>query len=288
MTLIYLMQFGGHPSYYTMAFILAVLSFCLGVAYVPWMASFTETVEARNPALIATGLAIWGWIIRVVVFFAFLLIPVFITSVTPLVTYGTTVSAYATTYKSELAFATAHPAVVATATKYKTQLADAAKFAPELAVIKANPALFAQLAAYPNPATIPPKLLAQAVKAAGGGAQGTTILTTISANGKAINGVIAVAPQLATVAPYAAQLTALSKVPPQVFPYLKAHGAAVTQAAADAPGQWRTWWWVCFGGMVFFLLSIPLMKGRWKPSDARRDEQEHEAMVAAELAKLNA
>ena len=99
---------------------------------------------------------------------------------------------------------------------------------------------------------------------------------------------IAVAPQLATVTPYAAQLTALSKVPPQVFPYLKAHGAAVTKAAADAPGQWRTWWWVCFGGMIFFLLSIPLMKGRWKPSDARRDEQEHEAMVAAELAKLNA
>jgi hypothetical protein len=90
------------------------------------------------------------------------------------------------------------------------------------------------------------------------------------------------------VTPYAAQLTALSKVPPQVFPYLKAHGAAVTKAAADAPGQWRTWWWVCFGGMIFFLLSIPLMKGRWKPSDARRDEQEHEALVAAELAKLDA
>ena len=40
--------------------------------------------------------------------------------------------------------------------------------------------------------------------------------------------------------------------------------------------------------MIFFLLSIPLMKGRWKPSDARRDEQEHEAMMAAELTKLNA
>jgi hypothetical protein len=177
---------------------------------------------------------------------------------------------------------------VATATKYKMQLADAAKFAPELAVIKANPVLFGKLAAYPNPAAIPPTLLAQAVKAAGGGATGTAILTAISANSKAIDGVIAVAPQLATVTPYAAQLTALAKVPPQVFPYLKAHGAAVTKAAADAPGQWRTWWWVCFGGMIFFLVSIPLMKGRWKPSDARRDEQEHEAMVAAELAKLNA
>ncbi len=287
-TVIYLLQFGHHPSYYTMAIILAALSFCLGVAYVPWMASFTETVEARNPALTATGLAIWGLIIRVVVFASFLIIPVVINSVTPLVNYGGTVSAYATRYKSELAFAQTHPAVVATATKYKFQLADAARLAPELAVIKANPALFAKLATYPNPATIPPKLAAQALAAAGGGAKGNNILFTMAANRAAINGVIAVGPQLATVAPYAAQLTALSKVPPSVFAYLKAHGAAVQKAAADTAGQWKTWWWVCFGGMIFFLLTIPLMRGRWKPSDAKRDEQEHEAMVAAELAKLSA
>ena len=110
-----------HPSYYTLA-ILAVLSFALGVAYVPWMASFTETVEARNPALTATGLAIWGWIVRVVVF-AFLLLPAIISSVNPLVTYGPQVAAYATQYKSELAFATTHATVVANAQKYKTQSA---------------------------------------------------------------------------------------------------------------------------------------------------------------------
>ena len=39
-----------------------------------------------------------------------------------------------------------------------TQLANAQKFAPELAVIEANPALFAKLATYTNPATIPPAL----------------------------------------------------------------------------------------------------------------------------------
>jgi ACS family D-galactonate transporter-like MFS transporter len=329
MTVVYLLQFGHHPSYYTMAIILAALSFCLGVAYVPWMASFTETVEARNPALIATGLAIWGWIIRIVVFAAYLIIPLIITSVTPLVNYGSTVSAYATTYKSELAFATAHaqvvaaaqkippsviataqkipPSVIATATADATQLANAAKFAPELAVIQANPALFAQLAKYTNPATIPPSLAAKAVAAAGGGAKGLAVLSTIDANSAAIAGVIAVGPALTTVAPYAAdlttikpyaaeltlikpysaQLTALKKVPPSAFAYLKAHGAAVTKAAAGAPGQWRDWWWVCFGGMIFFLLTIPLMKGRWRPSDARRDEAEHEAMVQAELAKLS-
>ena len=55
MTVVYLEQAGHHPSYYTLAIILAVLSFWLGVAYTPWMASYTETVEDRNPALIATG-----------------------------------------------------------------------------------------------------------------------------------------------------------------------------------------------------------------------------------------
>jgi MFS family permease len=328
MVVVYLEQAGHHPGYYTLAIILALTALGLGVAYTPWMASFTETVEARNPALTATGLAIWGWIIRVVVFISFLLIPVVINSVTPLVNYGATVSADATQYASQLAFAQTHanivaaaqsippnvlataqkipPSVLATAQTDATQLANAQKFAPEIAVIKANPALFTKLAAYPTTASIPPALLGQAIKAAGGGATGIKILTTIANNKAAILGVIAVAPalqtvapyasdlktiapyatQLKTIAPYSAQLTALSKVPPSVFAYLKAHGTAVTNAAAKTAGQWKTWYWICFGGIIFFLLSIPLLRGRWRPRDARRDEDEHEAMVQAELAKL--
>src|SRR5580700_1996892 len=232
MTVIYLEQAGHHPGYYTLAIMLALLAFGLGIAYSSWMASYTETVEARNPALIATGLAIWGWIIRIVVFVAYLFIPVVINSVTPLVNYGATVSSYATQYASDIAFATAHPTVVATAqsippnvlaTAQKippsvlataktdaTQLANAQKFAPELRVIQANPALFAQLATYSNPAKIPPALLGQAIKAAGGGATGVGILTSISANKAAIAGVIAVAPALQTVAPYAADLQTIA------------------------------------------------------------------------------
>jgi MFS family permease len=286
MLVVYLEQIGHHPSYYTLAIILALMSFFVGVAYTPWMASFTENVEARNPALIATGLAIWGWILRIVVFAAFLIIPAIISAVGPLVNYGATVSAYATQYKSQLAFATTHGQIVANATKYKVQLGNAQKFAPELKVIEANPALFTKLATYTNPATIPPKLQAQAVTAAGGGAQGATVLQSIAANQAAITGVIAVGPQLQAIAPFAPQLTALSKVPPSVFAYLKAHAGAVQKAAADGPGQWRTWYWVCFGGIIFFLLSIPLLRGRWRTSDAKRDEQEHEEMVTAELAKL--
>jgi MFS family permease len=286
MTIVYLEQAGHHPGYYTLAIMLALLSFGLGVAYTPWMASFTETVEARNPALTATGLAIWGWIVRVTVFIAFLIIPAVVSSVTPLVNYGGTVQADEAAYGTQLAFAQAHPAVVATAQKYSVQLANAQKFAPELKVIQANPALFAKLASYSNPASIPPALAAQAVAAAGGGAAGTAILTTISTNSAAIDGVIAAGPELTTVAPYAAQLTALSKVPPSAIAYLTAHGAAVQKAAAQTASQWKTWYWICFGGIIFFLLSIPLLRGRWKPSDAKRDEQEHEAMVEAELAKL--
>jgi MFS family permease len=330
MTVIYLEQAGHHPGYYTLAIMLALLSLGLGIAYTPWMASFTETVEARNPALIATGLAIWGWIIRIVVFGAYLCLPLVVNTVTPLVNYGAQVQAYATQYKAELAFATAHPDVVATAQKIppnvlasaqkippdvltivktdSVQLANAQKFAPELAVIQANQALFTKLATYSNPAKIPGPLLAQAIKAAGGGAKGVAVLTTISQNKAAINGVIAVAPdlqkvapyaadlktiapysaQLNTIAPYSAQLTALSKVPPGVFTYLKAHAADVQNAAAKTAGQWKTWYWICFGGIIFFLLSIPLLRGRWRPRDAKRDEEEHEAKVQEELAKLQA
>jgi MFS transporter, ACS family, D-galactonate transporter len=330
MTVIYLEQAGHHPGYYTLAIMLALLAFGLGIAYTPWMASYTETVEARNPALTATGLAIWGWIIRIVVFIAYLLIPVVINTVTPLVNYGATVSAYATQYSSELAFASAHPDVVATAQKIppnviatagkippnvltiakndSVQLANAQKFAPQLAVIQAHPALFTKLATYSNPSKIPPALLGQAIAAAGGGAKGVAMLTSISQNKAAINGVIAVAPdlqkvapyandlktiapysaQLTTIAPYGTQLKALAAVPPGVFTYLKAHAADVQNAAAKTAGQWKTWYWICFGGIIFFLLSIPLLRGRWRTRDAKRDEAEHEAKMQEELAKLQA
>jgi hypothetical protein len=263
-----------------------VLALGLGVAYTPWMASYTETVEARNPALTATGLAIWGWIIRLVVAASFFLVPLVITSVTPLVNYGAQVQAYATQYKTELAFAQSHPDIVALAQKNQQQIADARRLAPQLAVLQAHQALFTQLATYSNPAQIPPKLAAAAVAAAGGGAKGIAMLTSINANKDAINRVIAAAPELQQIAPYATQLTALSKVPPEAISYLQAHGADVQKAAAETAGQWKTWYWICFGGIIFFLLSIPLLRGRWRPRDAKRDEEEHEARVQEELAKL--
>lgn len=99
MTIIFLSRTSDpHTSYYTFVLIISILSVCLAVAYAPWFASFTETVEKRNPALMATGLAVWGWIIRIVVALSALILPFVVSSMTPLVDNGQQVSAIAAKY----------------------------------------------------------------------------------------------------------------------------------------------------------------------------------------------
>jgi MFS family permease len=275
----------AHPSFATIAALLAIMLFFMGVAYTPWMASFTETVEDRNPAAIAAGLAVWGWIIRVIIFASFIFLPLVINSVTPIVNYGTAIQTDLADYPA-LAWASTHPTVVGLAVKDSTLISEAKTLAPEIAFAQANPALIAQLSKY-TASTIPPKLLAKAITAAGGGSKGLTVLTTLSSSQAQLKAIQAAAPQLDSLKPYTAQLTALQKVPPNVSSFVSTFGPQVSTALTKAPGQWRTWYWVCFGGIIFFLLSIPLLRGRWRPSDAKRDEEEHEAMVQAELAKLS-
>jgi MFS family permease len=188
-TVIFLMSIGHVESYYHMALLTALVSFGLGFAYVSWMASFTESVEARNPALTATGLAIWGWIIRVVVFGLFMVLPLVVSTVNPLVEYGAQVGTISKAYAAPLAKAKTDPA-------------------------------------------------------------------------------------------------GLAVIPKADLAFLTAHGPAVTKAAANNAKEWKHWYWVAFGGVIAFLLCIPLLKGRWSPSKARADEEQHEALVAAEMAKL--
>ena len=92
-----------HTSYATFALTISLMAVFLAIAYAPWMASFTETVEKHNPALTATGLAVWGWIIRVVIAVSTLCLPFVVSSMTPLVNYGTQVSALSTKYAQQLA-----------------------------------------------------------------------------------------------------------------------------------------------------------------------------------------
>jgi MFS family permease len=216
MIILYLLQAGKPTSYYHMAVLLAALAFCLGVAYVPWMASFTETVEGRNPALTATGLAIWGWIVRMVVFGSYLLLPVVVNTVTPLVNYGSQVSALVAKYPA------------------------AALPAPTLATLQTDPTNSAALA------------------------QAHALLGP----------------------DYLKDLLSLAAAPASDKAFLAAHGPAVAHAAKTTADQWKDWYWICFGGTIFFLWTVPLMRGRWSPRKARADEDEHEKMVKAELAKL--
>jgi MFS family permease len=102
MTIIFL-YLGAGTSYTTFAVVISILAVFLAIAYAPWMASFTETVERRNPALTATGLAVWGWIIRAVIAISILILPTVVGSMTPLFTYGTQVSTLSVKYAPELA-----------------------------------------------------------------------------------------------------------------------------------------------------------------------------------------
>lgn len=92
-----------HTGFYTFVLIISLLAVFMGIAYAPWMASFTETVEQRNPALTATGLAVWGWIIRAVVAVSVFVLPFVVSTVTPLVQYGTQVATLSAKYAPELA-----------------------------------------------------------------------------------------------------------------------------------------------------------------------------------------
>jgi len=82
------------------------------------MAAFTETIERRNPALTATGLAIWGWILRIVVCVAFFILPHVVTAMNKLV------EAPAVLAQVQAAGANPPPALLAEVAKIKTAAAD--------------------------------------------------------------------------------------------------------------------------------------------------------------------
>jgi MFS family permease len=81
-----------HTSATAMTWIVGLLAIGLAIAYAPWMAAFTETVERRNPALMATGLAVWGWLVRVTVCVSFFVLPSVVSSMNTLVDAPTTVA----------------------------------------------------------------------------------------------------------------------------------------------------------------------------------------------------
>jgi hypothetical protein len=94
--------------------VIMVMSAARGVAYAPWMAAYTETLESRNPALVATGLAIWGWVLRIVAAAAFLIVPFVVPSATPVADYGPQASALQAEFSTQIAtLKVVHPATLA-------------------------------------------------------------------------------------------------------------------------------------------------------------------------------
>ncbi len=86
MTMFLIVQTGHpHTGYYSNVLVIVLLGTAIACAYAPWMAGYTEQVEWHNPALTATGLAVWGWILRIVVALSFLVLPWVITTSTTLV-----------------------------------------------------------------------------------------------------------------------------------------------------------------------------------------------------------
>ena len=92
-----------HTTYSTFVVVIMVMSAARGAAYAPWMAAYTETLESRNPALVATGLAIWGWVLRLVAAIAFLVVPFIVPSATPIADYGPQASALQARYHDQIA-----------------------------------------------------------------------------------------------------------------------------------------------------------------------------------------
>nr|MDT0665073.1 hypothetical protein [Micromonospora sp. DSM 115978] len=130
-------------SYYTFVAILVPLALSLGLTFAPWMAGFTETIERRNPALTATGLSLWGLIVRTVVTLSTFLLPYVVTTVTTLVQDGPTVQAIVDGQDPSLDPAqnavvkavAADPSIVTRveglAATYEAELATAARLSPQ-------------------------------------------------------------------------------------------------------------------------------------------------------------
>lgn len=215
-------------TYTTFVVIISILSFARGAAYSPWMTAFSETLEARNPALVATGLALWGWLLRGIAALSFLVAPFVVTAVSPIANYGPTLQAIQAAYPQQVR-----------------------------TIQEVGPTILAGLRTTP-PA---PGALAEAV-----------------AKVRAAEHV--------SEPEAVARLLALKHVPERDLAYLRSHGPTVLAARTTAPGQWQTWWWVCVAGQVVFLPTIFLLRGRWRPSEARRDAAAREALVDQALAEL--
>jgi MFS family permease len=260
----------GHvsSSYHTVAWICSAMFFFQAMVYSTWMACFTETCEARNPALIATGLSIWASILRFTVAVAFVSLPFVVSSV------GTAAdNAFRPMTTGNVA--AIHDILAGRMPKLSdvdstgrpTQIANIAppaltiqnRYPRLVAIVQAHPTVWAQAGTYPGVTLVTknPRLYSEVLGY--------------------LHGSIATLLQIQRISP---DLQFLSKYQ---IPLLRLETTTTT-----APPQWEHWLWVCFGCTALFVPFVFVMKGRWRPGRARQDHQKHEALVETELAKIRA
>ncbi|SHM52941.1 MFS transporter [Cryptosporangium aurantiacum] len=298
-------------SYYTFAWLLVMIASGGGIAYCAWMAAFTETVEKHDPAATATGLAIWGSVLRGVVTVSLIGLVIAVPSANALVDHGPEVRELAAKYEAE----------VATAAKLSAPTADTLASDPDNPVVQA--VAVAEIADLPV-TTVAAVLITQQkypdllkaytslrkplgtyftynvgtpeVQAIIWGQVLTAMDEDVARAQRALSQLRNPPPDadLDATVKYgqrvnaaASQLVALSRVPADDLAYLQAHGADVARAREAAPHEWQRWWWVAFAGQIVFLPFVFLLTGRWNPARAMRDAQLHEQAVARELAALH-
>jgi MFS family permease len=259
----------GHPQtgYYANVLVIVLLAVSIALAYAPWMANYTEQVESHNPALTASGLAVWGWILRITVALSFLVLPYVITTSTTLVDNQTAAGAL--------------------------QAIEAAKpYAPSIspAACAPRPAPASAIAALRATGEIGPKTLATVLEACNATHSLTDALTAAGGlSNPQVQGLIAYNP-LATAIQQGksvsqAQIHSVA-VKSQNLGSLLVAEQKLVPAQKTSPGEWKRWWEVCLAGQFVFAVLVFFMRGRWSPRAARRDDAEHDRIVTEELAEL--
>jgi hypothetical protein len=258
----------GHPhtGYYSNVLVVVLLATAIGCAYAPWMANYTEQVEAHNPALSASGLAVWGWILRLVVAVSFLVLPRVITTSTTLVDN----QGAATTLQAIQAAVPYAPSTTGCASK------------------NAPTTVLAGLQGTEQPG---PQTLAKVITACD---QTHNLLRAVTAAGGLSD------PQVQGLLAYNPLAVAIEKGQPvsdneiatkvgthsQNLASLLVAEKKLVPAQKASPNEWKRWWWVCLAGQAVFGILIFTMRGRWSPRAAKRDFDDHERIVSAELARL--
>jgi len=205
---------------------------------------------------------VWGWIIRIVVTVTYALLTVIVPATSTLVDQGPRVAAIVAAYPRQVkVLQTVDPAtLVALKANANDRLAQVRALSDLSGLSTADVGKVVVLSAKAKaaPASVAPADLAF-LKTSGPKVQQAT-----------------------------SQLVLLNKLPSSDAAYLQANAAKVAKAQRDNPGQWQTWWWICFAAQALFIPFVFLLTGHWNPRQAREAEREHEQMVRRELARLHA